>query len=197
MAKYFTRSVLVILGVLLAVQICCAQSAVEPEEYLVYSCLIKGLYGDDAASQFAMAKKTCSTPIGTATWNYLNNKLSPLDADFVRDFNERISSPVEIENQFKLRSTVKLLSEPELKLIFKPERSYGETGEEDWSNFRKVYQTFSLLSLSRVGFNKSRDKALVELGSQYGYLAGEGKFYLLIKSGNKWKIKRKAVSWIS
>jgi hypothetical protein len=128
---------------------------------------------------------------------YLNKKLSPLDADFVRDFNERNNSTAELQNQFDLKSKANLLSETELRMIFKPERSYGEIAEEDWANFRKKYQTFSLLSLSRVGFNKNRDKALVVLGSQYGYLGGDGFYYLLVKKRDGWKIKKKVRAWIS
>jgi hypothetical protein len=48
-----------------------------------------------------------------------------------------------------------------------------------------------LLSLSRVGFNKKHDKALVVLGSQYGWTGGDGFYYLLVKKRDGWKIKKK------
>jgi len=124
------------------------------------------------------------------------SKLS-LDANLIRDFNERNNSTEQLENQFDLKSKVILLSESELRVIFKPERSYGETAEEDWANFRKKFQTFSLLSLSRIGFNKNRDKALIVLGSQYGWLGGDGFYYLLVKKSDGWKIKKKLRAWIS
>jgi hypothetical protein len=197
MRNHLTKLTLTILSILLATQLCFAQKSIEAEEYTVYSYLIKSVYDDDATSQFAIEKNTRSKLIEKESWKYLNKKLSPLDAYFVRDFNERNNSPIKLENQFNLKSKVNLLSESELEVIFKPERSYGETAEEDWANFRKKFQTFSLLSLSRVGFNKKRDKALVEFGSQYGYLGGEGHFYLLVKRNNEWKIKKKILSWIS
>ena len=197
MTKYFTRLALTILCFLLAAQFCFAQNSIEAEEYAVYSDLIRSVYSDDRTSQFAIEKNTRSEPIESESWKYLNKKLSPLDTDFVKDFNGRNSSAVELQNQFNLKSKVNLVGD-EINEILKPwERDFGELEEKNWKAFREKYQTFAILSLSRVGFNKKRDKALVEFGNQTGFTGGEGHFYLLIKKNGGWKIKKKVRSWIS
>ena len=194
MTKHFTKLTLTILCVLLATQLCLSQNSIDSEEYAVYSDLIENVYGD-ATKQFAIEKKIDAKFIDS-DYKSVVEKLS-LDANLVKDFNERNNSTEQLENQFDLKSRVTLLSVAELKVIFKPERSYGETAEEDWANFRKNYLTSSLLSLSRVGFNKTQDRALVVLGSQYGWLGGDGFYYLLVKKRNGWKVKKKLRAWIS
>ncbi len=194
MTKNFAQLALTILCVLLATQLCLSQISIDSEEYAVYTDLIESVSGD-ATKQFAIEKKIDAKFIDF-DYKLVVEKLS-LDANLVKGFNERNNSMKQLENLFDLKSKVILLSEAKLKVIFKPERSYGETAEEDWANFRKEYQTFSLLSLSRVGFNKNRDKALVVLGSQYGWLGGDGFYYLLTKKRDGWKIKKKLRAWIS
>lgn len=195
MMKHLTKLIFTILCVLLTVQLCVSQISIQAEEYAIYSDLIGKVYGDDAAKQFAIEKRIDAKFIDS-DYKSVVEKLS-LDANLVKDFNERNNSTAELENRFNLKSKAILLSAAELKEIFKPERSYGETAEEDWANFRKKYQTFSLLRLSRVGFNKNQDKALVVLGSQYGWLGGDGFYYLLVKKRDGWEIKKKLRAWIS
>ncbi len=120
-----------------------------------------------------------------------------MDADLARDFDERNNSTAELQNQFTLKSKVNLVGD-EINEILKPwERDFGELEDKNWKAFREKYQTFAILSLSRVGFNKKRDKALVEFGYQSGWTGGEGHFYLLVKKSDGWKIKKKVMSWIS
>ena len=195
MTRHFTKLIFTVLCGLLAAQFCFSQTSIEAEEYAVYTDLIKNVYGNDAPKQFAIQKKIDAKFIDS-DYKSVVEKLS-LDANLVKDFNERNNSAEQLENQFDLKPKVTLLSEAELNVIFKPERSYGETAEEDWANFRKEFQTTSLLSLSRVGFNKNQDKALVVLGSQYGWLGGDGFYYLLVKKSDGWKIKKKLRAWIS
>ncbi|MEP7075856.1 MAG: hypothetical protein ABI878_08595 [Acidobacteriota bacterium] len=196
MTKHFTKLALAVLCGLFVAQFCFAQNLIDAEEYAVYSDLLKKTYGDDATSNFAIHKNISAKFIEDDN-EYIVRKLSPIDVDLIKDFNERNNSEAEIQNRFNLKSKVYLVGD-ELKEIFKSPQTEGELIEEkDWEAFRKQYQAFSLLSLSRVGFNKKRDKALVVLGSQYGYLAGDGFYYLLVKKRSGWKIKNKVRAWIS
>lgn len=196
MTKNFAQFALTVLCFLLIVQFCLAQNSIDAEEYAVYSDLLKNTYGDDPASQFAI-EKNVRAHFTQNNGEYLVKKSSSIDINLIKSFNEQNKLPAEVQDQFNLKSKVNLLTETKLEVIFKPERSYGETAEEDWANFREKFQTFSLLSLSRVGFNKNRDKALVVLGSQYGWLGGDGFYYLLVRKREGWKVKKKVRAWIS
>jgi hypothetical protein len=195
MTKHFTQLIFTVLCVLLATQLCLSQISIEAEEYIVYSDLVRDVYGDDATKQFALEKKIDAKFI-EPDLKSLVKKLS-LDADLVRDFNERNTSTAEIQNQFSLRSKVSVVGD-EVNEVLKPSvRDFGELEEKNWKAFREKYQTFALLSLSRVGFNRNRNKALVVLGSQYGWTGGDGFYYLLVKKRDGWKVKKKVRAWIS
>lgn len=186
---------LAVFCVFAAAQACSAQDSIDSEEYVVYSVVLRDAFGDDGTRQFAI-KKTIYSQFIDADYKSLVKKLS-LDANLVRDFNERNDSDAEIQNRFNLKSKVNLVGD-EINEVLKPwERDFGELEEKNWSAFRQKYQTFDLLSLSRVGFNQKREKALVVLGSQSGWLGGSGFYYLLVKKSDGWKIKKKVLAWIS
>lgn len=197
MKKRFAQFAPTILCLLIAAQFCFAQNKIEAEEYTVYSDLIKNVYGDDTTLQFAIEKNTRSKLIENGSWKYLNKKLILLDANFVRDFNERNKWTIELQNQFDLNSKVNLVGD-EIDEILKPwERDFGELEQKNWKTFREKYKTFGILNFSRAGFNDKRDKAIVEFGYQTGWTGGDGHFYLLVKKNDRWKIKKKVRSWIS
>jgi len=196
MLKHFIQLTFIILCVSINTHFCVAQNLIDAEEYVVYSDLLRNTYGDNTKSQFAIEKTTHSEILEGIKVKYVAKKLS-LNAEIIKDFNERNNLESGIQNQFNLKAKVNLIGD-EIKEVLKPwERDFGSLEDKNWEAFRLKYQTFSLLSLSRVGFNKKRDKALVVLGSQYGWTAGDGFFYLLVKKRDGWKIKKKVRAWIS
>lgn len=74
-----------------------------------------------------------------------------------------------------------LLSQAEMNAIF--------DGEDGWQGFRALYpDAQGIQSLSRVGFNTDLTQALVYLGSQSDWLAGEGNYYLMKKVNGVWTV---------
>ncbi|MBJ6369099.1 hypothetical protein [Snuella sedimenti] len=61
--------------------------------------------------------------------------------------------------------------------------------------FKEYYR---LVFLSNVGFNKTKDKALVVIGLKYGgKLSGKEKLYMLEKVDGKWRVKNEKTISIS
>ncbi len=64
-----------------------------------------------------------------------------------------------------------------------------------WGGFEKHYpDSPGIISVSSVGFNESKDRALVYVSFTCGLLCGGAHFYTLEKRGNSWKIIQPAAS---
>ncbi len=196
MLKTSTRIILVIFCACLLSSHTIAQKTTTLEEYKVYSDLLKNLYGDIGESNFVIEQKIQLKTFDAQETKNVARKLS-LNTEIIKSFNEQNQYETEVQNQFNLKSKVFVIGK-EIDEILKPwERDFGSLEENNWKAFRQKYQTLSLLTLSRVGFNKKEDKALVVLGSQEGWTGGDRFFYLMVKKDNSWKIKKKLRAWIS
>ena len=77
------------------------------------------------------------------------------------------------------------------------ESFFGERGS-GWQGFHKAYpDAHGLLTFSRVGFNQSGDQALVYVAFSCGGLCGEGRYFVLKKSGSIWVINKIIPLWVS
>ena len=71
-------------------------------------------------------------------------------------------------------------------------------GVDGWDTFYQKYPGSSgIVTLSKVGFNKEMNQALVIMGVQRGRVFGIGELYLLQKENNAWRIQKAAMLWIS
>lgn len=190
------QSALIFLLLSLATNYCIAQNTISAEEYEVYNGLIKSLNEDNETSHLVIKKQTYSEIIEGIAVKYITKKLS-LDTKIIEDYNKQNRLESEIQNQFKLRSKITLVGDEIQEILKRPQTENELIEAKSWENFRQKYQTTSLLTLSRVGFNEEKNKALVVYGYQSGWLGGEGTFYLLTKKNNSWKIKKKVRAWIS
>lgn len=116
------------------------------------------------------------------------------------DYDAKNKVPVVLENKFSLETPVVLLSAADRDKIFHV-RGEGDKKTADPKGMENLDRLYSkpqgFMSLSRIGFNKSRTQALVYAGNICGSLCGEGRVFLLVKNGNSWKIKYAATTWVS
>lgn len=90
---------------------------------------------------------------------------------------------------------ITLLSREEVKLFFQSADHNELKAEED---FNKKFGSREIIYLSRVGFNKTSTRALINV--TYAGICGtcsESYFLLLEKSAGKWLVLRKTVAWMS
>lgn len=66
-----------------------------------------------------------------------------------------------------------------------------------WKTFYSKYPACSgYVRLSRVGFNKAKNEALVMLAWMAGPLRGEGHYVKLTRQDGSWKVWKKVGTWI-
>jgi len=88
-----------------------------------------------------------------------------------------------LDNSFKLKtSTVKLISESEYDYFF-------DKGHDTWIYFyRKYPKSVGLIELSRIGLNKEKTQAVVELLDSKGWTGSRGYMYFISIEKNNWVV---------
>jgi len=99
------------------------------------------------------------------------------------------SSPT--DERFRLPGMVRWITEREIQ-------GYFSEGGGRWQAFNRDYQNAGgFVTLSKVGFNRDMNQALVYLASSCGDTCGLGSLVFLVEEGNTWKIKGTTAAWVS
>ncbi len=76
------------------------------------------------------------------------------------------------------------------------EQIFGNGG--GWVEFNRRYPNCrGIISLSNVGFNRNKTQALLYIGYQWDWLAGEGRIVLFRKEKTGWVEEANSVIWVS
>ncbi len=118
------------------------------------------------------------------TRSLLSQATDEVPADLIRDFCTKNSKPQAVWPDLSKRLAVVLLNRQEMKTIF----SAGHGQKPDgWDRFYAKYpKSPGIVTISRVGFNRRGNMAMVYVGSQSHWLAGGGHIRILRKQGDKW-----------
>ena len=83
--------------------------------------------------------------------------------------------------------------------ILVPERELNELiRKSHWQDFYRRYpEARSYVSMSSVGFNAQKNKALLTMTYNCGMLCMEGTYYLMEKQNGRWLMKQQVMAWIS
>lgn len=165
----------------------------EAEEYAVYSDLINSFQPQSGKHVLLIAGKTISTiphdrdiDVKAFARDHLPETAAIANETF-EDYKLVDSQPLDISNRFSLNRKYILISNQEAK-------SYFENSNAVLS-LRNKYPDSSgrILMLSRVGFNKKLDEALVHVWAYCGGDCGGGGYYLLRKENGVWKVRDKKI----
>jgi hypothetical protein len=118
-------------------------------------------------------------------------KVPSLQKEAVSDLllKERERSYFEASN-FSLPRPVRLLSEKEAKQVFH--------GRGHWESFYEAFpESGGLFFLSRVGFDQSRQQAVVHVGRQWLGRAGGGEFVVLERANGRFSEVASISTWLS
>ena len=111
----------------------------------------------------------------------------PLDQDTIRDFHRKNSDSIPLEPRFTFATGQVLVSDHELGSIL---------SEDSWAEFYKRYPTSAgYILLSRVGFNREHNEALLYIARLCGSSCGEGFCVKLHKVGAAWYLKQESGQW--
>ncbi len=165
-------------------------------EYAIYSTYIESQYTGEDVRQIVMLATTGNDFSASDVKDrmaYVKEQLPELSADTRADFLAKVDQPVTLKAEsFNLSVPVTLISEEERTALFQ------NTQGNAWEAFYQKYpNSQGIMTLSRVGFNKNLDQALLYVGNQSHYLAGAGFYVLLERTNSGWVIIKSTMSWIS
>jgi hypothetical protein len=174
----------------------------DSDEYNVYSTVLKARYSGESVKRYVIALDTNSAA-KNAFIGYRHGfapsgaKRPEVDPETSRDFESKTKDACELVDKFTLPVPYSLVSEETLRKIFDNEKD-GKPNEEGWHQFYKEYQGApGAISFTRVGFNAKKDQALLYVAQQGDFLGGSGRFFVLSKLNNTWKIEKEVILWLS
>ena len=122
--------------------------------------------------------------------DYITSGLPNASKETLNNYFERNrDQPGQLSPDMQLGVEYILLSADEFSAIMSQSNS--------WDAFYEKYSRSGYAQLSRVGFNKTLDQAIVYVGSVPGPMMGSGNYYLMEKVGGQWVIKEQVLAWIS
>ncbi|MFZ1702356.1 MAG: hypothetical protein WBO10_06160 [Pyrinomonadaceae bacterium] len=161
------------------------------EEYAIFNVLIKDWITDSQVKQIIIDRYTNYRDFGGDDTTAFS--VDGLEKEIADDFiskNSRKQYEI-LKKQFPIGDKIILINQSETGEIFSDR-------EKGWKFFYQKYpKSQGITTISRVGFNKERTKALVYMGTQSDWLAGAGYLIILQKDANEWKIVDKRMTWIS
>lgn len=168
-----------------------ARGQMTGDEHSVYSDLFERLSRNENNRNFVIRNRTEPVLIQDAVL------FKKFGKGIVDNFNSQNSTSSIIENNFGDKQNVSVVGD-EVNDILKPlERDFGKKEQTNWAEFRRKYNTEAILSVSRVGFDKAKLRALLLLGSSSGWTGGDGFYYLMKRENGHWRVKMKVRAWIS
>jgi hypothetical protein len=165
---------------------------VDIEEQAVYAFLLPKMYKNRGYVIMSTTATSATGVDNTAqTLDYVLQNMHGVAPETAGSFRTRNDMAYPIRPDMNLGSPYTLLSQAERNRIFGQNQS-------GWEIFYNRYpQAPGITTLSRVGFNSTFDQALVYIGTQSNWLAGEGYYVLLKKTGGVWSINQQVMIWVS
>jgi hypothetical protein len=165
----------------------------EAEEYAVYSALINSFHPKNDGKLLLIQNRTESFYPHDGTGDetkYIKDHLPPdTSEETLNDYKSVDRQTKALDRRFVVNDTYLLVTEDRRHQWFTSLKSIQE--------FHQRYpNSTGIRLLSRVGFNKTLDEALVYSWGYCGGDCGGGGYYLLRKENGRWTIKQQR-TWIS
>ena len=122
--------------------------------------------------------------------HYIASGLPAASEETLADFFERNRrQPGQLSPDMQLGVAYVLLSTDEFSAVMNQPNG--------WDAFYEKYSPSGYVQLSRVGFNKTLDQAIVYFSSVPGPMMGSGNYYLMEKKDGQWVIREQVLAWVS
>lgn len=171
--------------------------AATADEYAVYAAAMKDVVGGPS---YVVMDTTSIHGKPDDLDNALDFPIKDADritVDLRSDFKASNQRPSPIAQHFPAGVHVTFIAESERSAMFSG-CMLQETKDCGWKAFYAKYSGApGITSLSRVGFNKNRDAALVYVGNVRDWEVGHGMYLLLEKKSGEWKVISRTRGWIA
>lgn len=200
------------------------QSKITDEEYLIYSTVFESVYSKSKSEiQIVLLDNTAGSSknsfplehhLNTKTFTDTIYRINPHKGispqkieELVKSYNDKNLNPGTVKSKLKIKNRYVIIPQSELdKLLIEGRKIYDEMPNKPvddlhspmitWKPFLKKYRTNGCYHLSKVGFSKDKNFALVFV-SQTDGISGGDMFYILEKTNGRWENpKRFGSGWI-
>jgi heat shock protein HslJ len=162
----------------------------ETEEYAVYSAVIQERFG---AAKLIVIRDQTSGGLGDdwqRTVDALPRNLPGCQSETLASFKKNNQQSTALKQELKLSQPYEFISDEALEEVF--------ASSDGWDRFYELYLgAQGEMTLSRVGFNAAFDQALLYVGNQWHWVAGEGYYILCTKTDGHWRVSADAMMWVS
>lgn len=152
----------------------------------------KQLVFSDTTVQFSCLREKpedCVTNVREQLTQAFGNRL---DSNVLNDYLEHNKERGPLSKSIPTDLPKFWISDAEEQALFKDKKHDG------WKTFYAKYPgAGGIMAFSRVGFNETRDRALVYSTIGCGWLCGTGHYHLLKKQSGKWILDSNLMAWIS
>jgi len=166
------------------------------EAYRVYSAVLESKYENAERKVLVIVNATYSNsfpvPVAKVDQQNLLKRLSPLTEETLNDYSTQNVTSYELSDRFDVKTQVVLVDDERIKKIF------GQNLRESWESFYNQFpDSGGYTRFSNVGFNTTKDQALIFVTHSCGSLCASGIYYLLVKENGEWKVEKEALIWVS
>ncbi len=163
------------------------------EEYLIYDALIESSFADNAIL-IIQSQTNHFCEANPHDFEILEETLPSFDKEIWEDYLKRNNQRHQLENRFAPPGTeVMVVDIDYVDWIFK-----AENFDEAWHTFHEIHsESYGFITLSRVGVNAKQDKAIVFVQVHCGPTCGSGKYFLLSKIAEAWRVEKIATIFLA
>jgi hypothetical protein len=171
-------------------------SALSDDDSAVYTSLLRELYQAAKGRPIILSDQTA---IGVPPGMLTNLPVQgPQTVAFLNPISPEARQNFEDLNHASLHLPSPCKFAPECALVDIADIALQVKNAKAWRKFMaKHANTPGIIIVSRIGFNRDRDQAVVYSGMSCGPLCGQGEFTWLLKRNGTWTVESSNVVWIS
>jgi len=178
------------------------------EDYRVYDAVLAKMFAGDKVTfdtqsrvKQLIIRETTTIDFATSqdheNWEQVKNRQIPLSDELIRNFEKALKSRLRLDRSFRGKLPYILVSDREFTSIFVQSPDLNHM-QDEWDRFYKRFpESGGYVVLSNVGYNSSRNEALVYFVHWCGTVCGTGTYIWLKKIDAAWSVQKIARMWIS
>ncbi|MCF7907709.1 MAG: hypothetical protein K9L86_02390 [Candidatus Omnitrophica bacterium] len=166
----------------------------ELDEYLIYSTVVDEWYSNEQNKEILIRDHTSVYQLGRpieTELDYVRQQMPVLEDEIINDFKAKNVRTYSLESFINQRVDYIIISQKEIDYIF--------DHNPHWDSYYDRYPSSGgILTLSRVGFNRQRTRAILHVANQWNRSTGAGIYLSVVKQKDgSWKIENQQRTWHS
>ncbi|HEX8266214.1 MAG TPA: hypothetical protein VF596_12460 [Pyrinomonadaceae bacterium] len=181
----------------------------DSDESIIYKTVLDKLFITRKAKQLIVYKFTSGKSVGSKFVEEPEKKIllspgrqnAPVEPETIENYDSLNRESIELTNTLGIAEKVHLVPDEELQPFLDALKAYPMRPDVADKSYRdallKKYGTTTIIRFSRIGFNKSRNQALIHVEYFCGSLCAGGDYLVLSKKNKQWTIVKGLDTWVS